>query len=160
VLPGREIWRDRPGTDENAGDRAGQEERLDGRRRLTAGQPVVEVWWTVPAFRAYAAYTAEFRAALDGVLGRCGSRTVAVVCSESVWRCHRRLIADAAMLTRACPVRHLMPDGRLSEHRVAAGRGCAPTGCWYGTVVDACCGGAPRLGTNADRVRRSRNGAR
>jgi hypothetical protein len=31
------------------------------------------------------------------------------------------LIADAAMLTRACPVRHLMPDGRLSEQRVAAG---------------------------------------
>ena len=30
-------------------------------------------------------------------------------------------IADAAMLTRACPVRDVMAAGRLSEHRVAAG---------------------------------------
>jgi uncharacterized protein (DUF488 family) len=31
------------------------EERLGGRRRLPAGEPVVDTWWTVPAFAAYAA---------------------------------------------------------------------------------------------------------
>jgi hypothetical protein len=33
----------------------------------------------------------------------------------------RRLIADVVVLTRAYAVRHIMPDGCLSEHRVAAG---------------------------------------
>jgi hypothetical protein len=37
------------------------------------------------------------------------------------WQYHGRLITEAAMLPRACPVRALMPDGRLSEQRVAAG---------------------------------------
>ena len=81
-------------------------------------------WWTVPAFRAYAAHTrtAEFAAALDDVMARAGSASVALMCAESLWwRCHRRLIADVVVLTRAYAVRHIMPDGCLSEHRVAAG---------------------------------------
>jgi uncharacterized protein (DUF488 family) len=41
----------------------------------------------------------------------------AVMCSESVWwRCHRRLIADFAVLTAHRPVLHLAPDGRLTPH--------------------------------------------
>ncbi|MCW2635523.1 MAG: hypothetical protein JWQ99_1890 [Blastococcus sp.] len=100
------------------------EERLGGRRRLPPGEPVVDGWWTVAQFAAYAAHTrtAEFGAALDDLLGEAASVTVAVMCSESVWwRCHRRLIADVAVLGRAVPVTHLMPDGRLSPHRVSAG---------------------------------------
>jgi len=100
------------------------EERLGGRRRLPAGEPDVDRWWTVPAFRAYAAHTrtAEFGSALAEVIGQCGSRSVAVMCSESVWwRCHRRLIADVAVLARGCVVTHLMPGGHLAEHRVADG---------------------------------------
>ena len=100
------------------------DERLGGRRRLPRGEPVEDGWWTVTQFAAYAAHTRtpEFAAALDEVLDEADTATVAVMCSESVWwRCHRRLIADVAVLGRAVPVMHLMPDGRLSAHRVSAG---------------------------------------
>ena len=51
-----------------------------------------------------------------------GDGTV-VMCSESVWwRCHRRLIADAAVLLHGVPVEHLMHDGRLPPHRPTRGR--------------------------------------
>src|SRR6187200_210050 len=69
------------------------EERLGGRRRLPPGEPVVDAWWTVAQFAAYAAHTRTpgFAAALDQVLGEADRATVAVMCSESVWwRCHRR----------------------------------------------------------------------
>jgi uncharacterized protein (DUF488 family) len=100
------------------------EERLGGRRRLPRGEPVEDGWWTVPQFAAYAAHTRtpEFGAALDEVVAESAHRTVAVMCSESVWwRCHRRLIADVAVLARGVPVAHLMPDGRLSSHRPSDG---------------------------------------
>jgi uncharacterized protein (DUF488 family) len=100
------------------------EERLGGRRRLPAGEPVADAWWTVDQFAAYAAHTRtpEFVAALDEVLGAAGERRVAVLCSEYVWwRCHRRLIADVVVLGRGLPVEHVMPDGRLSPHRPAEG---------------------------------------
>jgi uncharacterized protein (DUF488 family) len=100
------------------------EERLGGRRRLPPGEPVVDDWWTVTQFAAYAAHTRtpEFTAALDGVLAEAADRTVAVMCSESVWwRCHRRLIADVAVLARGVPVTHLMPGGRLTPHRTSEG---------------------------------------
>ena len=87
-------------------------------------QPVADGWWTVAQFAAYAAHTRtpEFAAALDEVLTDAAGRTVAVMCSESVWwRCHRRLIADVAVLGAAWPVAHLMPDGRLTPHRPADG---------------------------------------
>jgi uncharacterized protein (DUF488 family) len=100
------------------------DERLGGRRRLPPEEPVADGWWTVPQFAAYAAHTRtpEFGAALDDLLAEAATATVAVMCSESVWwRCHRRLIADVAVLGRDVPVTHLMPDGRLSPHRVSAG---------------------------------------
>ncbi|HEX5596815.1 MAG TPA: DUF488 domain-containing protein, partial [Micromonosporaceae bacterium] len=100
------------------------EERFGGRRHRRAGEPEEDTWWSVPAFRAYAAYTrsAEFIAALDPLLDEVQRRVVAIMCSESVWwRCHRRLIADVVTLGWGVPVWHLMPDGRLSPHRPAAG---------------------------------------
>jgi uncharacterized protein (DUF488 family) len=100
------------------------EPRLGGRRRLPAGEPVTDAWWTVAQFAAYAAHTRtpEFAAALDAVLVAARERPVAVMCSESVWwRCHRRLIADVVVLGRGLPVDHLMPDGRLSPHQPAPG---------------------------------------
>ena len=46
------------------------------------------------------------------------------MCSESVWwRCHRRLIADVAVLGRGVGVIHLMPDGRLTAAPPLGGRG-------------------------------------
>ena len=100
------------------------DERLGGRRRLAPGDPVADGWWTVAQFAAYAAHTRtpEFTAALDEVLAESTDAAVAVMCSESVWwRCHRRLVADVAVLGRGVPVAHLMPDGRLSPHRTSEG---------------------------------------
>ncbi|MDP5182208.1 DUF488 domain-containing protein [Blastococcus sp. BMG 814] len=100
------------------------EERLGGRRRLPRSEPVADGWWTVAQFAAYAAHTrtAGFAGALDEVLAAAADRTVAVLCSEYVWwRCHRRLIADVAVLGRAVTVGHLMPDGRVTPHRPADG---------------------------------------
>ncbi|MCA0144169.1 DUF488 family protein [Blastococcus sp. LR1] len=96
------------------------EERLGGRRSLPKGTPVVDDWWTVTQFAAYAAYTRtpEFAEGLHEVLREAEGRTVAVMCSESVWwRCHRRIVADVAVLAHRCDVVHLMPDGRLAPHR-------------------------------------------
>jgi uncharacterized protein (DUF488 family) len=100
------------------------DDRLGGRRSIPAGEPVEDGWWTVRQFAAYAVHTrtAEFTAALDDVLAEAAGATVAVMCSESVWwRCHRRLIADVAVLGRGVAVTHLMPDGRLTPHRPSEG---------------------------------------
>ncbi|MFG1651413.1 DUF488 family protein [Micromonospora sp. NPDC049275] len=100
------------------------EPRLGGRRHTPAGEPEPDTWWTVAAFRAYARYTRtpEFEAALAGVLTDACRRTTAVMCSESLWwRCHRRLIADVAVLGHETPVTHLLPGGRLSPHQPAEG---------------------------------------
>jgi uncharacterized protein (DUF488 family) len=105
--------------------------RLGGRRRLPPGEPVEDGWWTVAQFAAYAAHTRtpEFTAGLDEVLAEAATTTVAVMCSESVWwRCHRRLIADVAVLGRGVPVTHLMPDGRLTPHRPSDGAVVSPDG--------------------------------
>ena len=96
------------------------EERLGGRRRVDGESP--DPWWRVEQFRGYAAHTrtTEFAEAIQELLEDNGP--VAVMCSESVWwRCHRRLIADVAVLAYDVPVEHLMHDGRLREHVVADG---------------------------------------
>jgi len=100
------------------------EERLGGRRRVPKDEPDADGWWRVEAFRAYAAYTRtpQFREALAEVVERARNETVAVMCSEFVWwRCHRRLISDAAMLLHDLPVEHVMPDGRRSAHEPSEG---------------------------------------
>ncbi|HEY8321311.1 MAG TPA: DUF488 domain-containing protein [Candidatus Baltobacteraceae bacterium] len=77
-----------------------------------------------PSFRAYADYmeTAAFAEGLDALLTEARATTTAVLCSETLWwRCHRRLIADAAMLLRGETVLHLMHDGKLRPHVPTAG---------------------------------------
>ncbi len=60
---------------------------------------------------------AQFLEALDELLERSADRRIAIMCSESVWwRCHRRLIADAALLLRGVRFDHLFHDGRLRRH--------------------------------------------
>ncbi|MEX0657872.1 MAG: DUF488 domain-containing protein [Egibacteraceae bacterium] len=104
------------------------EERLGGRRRGTPGSAHTGLRNT--SFRAYADHmgTAEFGAAVDGLLATARRRRVAIMCSESLWwRCHRRLIGDYVALLTDVRVRHLLHDGRLVVHqptdvvRVAAG---------------------------------------
>lgn len=77
-----------------------------------------------PSFRAYADYmeTDAFMLALDDVLTQAGQKRVAIMCSETLWwRCHRRLISDAAVLLRGADVQHLMHDGKRRPHLPTAG---------------------------------------
>jgi len=94
------------------------EPRLGGRRRPSPESPHGAL--RVAAFRGYADHmeTPEFRDALDALLTEAAARSTAVMCAESVWwRCHRRLLADAAVLLRRVSVEHLFHDGRLEAHR-------------------------------------------
>lgn len=115
--------------------------RLGGFRRPVPDSP--DTFWQHPAFRAYAGHTrtAEFLAAIDQLLdqladrrsdqrpGSAASARTAVMCSETLWwRCHRRIIADFAVLARHTPVLHLAHDGRLTEHQPAAGARLRPDG--------------------------------
>jgi uncharacterized protein (DUF488 family) len=94
------------------------EPRLGGRRKARADSPHRAL--RVPAFRGYADHmeTDEFATALDELLADADREHTAVMCAESVWwRCHRRLLADAAVLLRGVAVEHLFHDGRRSHHR-------------------------------------------
>ena len=96
------------------------ERDLGGFRKPLPDSP--NAGWRNTSFRGYADHmrTPEFWAALDRVLALPG--TVTVMCSESVWwRCHRRLVADAALVVREVAVGHLMPDGRVSAHQPTGG---------------------------------------
>ncbi len=108
---------------------------LGGRRRPPPDAAGQDPWWQVEAFRGYAAHTrsAEFTSAMAELLADVRARDrAAVMCSESVWwRCHRRLIADVAVLLHRVPVLHLGHDGRLAEHRPSAGARTAPDGLRY-----------------------------
>jgi uncharacterized protein (DUF488 family) len=100
------------------------DERLGGRRTLDRDAPVVDSWWRVRSFQAYAAHarTDEFEAALIELVSSAAGRRTGIMCSENVWwRCHRRLIADVARLVHDLDVQHLMPGGRSVQHEVAEG---------------------------------------
>lgn len=82
-----------------------------------------------PAFRAYADYmeTAEFSVALEDMLSEAAEKRLAILCSESLWwRCHRRLISDAAVLLHHVTVEHLMHDRKLRPHIPTAGARVTP----------------------------------
>jgi uncharacterized protein (DUF488 family) len=77
-----------------------------------------------PAFRGYADHmrTPRFWSALDGLLAEADRRPTAVLCSETLWwRCHRRLLADAAVLVRGVEVLHLDHRGGQEPHRPTDG---------------------------------------
>ena len=98
------------------------EERLGGRRTGLPHSPNGGL--RNAAFRAYADYMASsaFRGALDDLLRAADQVDCAVICAESLWwRCHRRLVADAATLLHGVAVRHLMPDGREQPHTPTPG---------------------------------------
>ena len=82
-------------------------DRLGGRRH--GGSASRHSGLRNTAFRAYADHmdSAEFREALSELLDDARERRVGVMCAETVWwRCHRRLIADAATM-RGVDVVHL-----------------------------------------------------
>lgn len=90
---------------------------LGGYRKPPPGSP--DVVWRNRSFRGYAAHTRTpgFVAAMERLLREATMARTAVMCSEAVWwRCHRRLIADFAVLARGAQVHHLMHDGRWHLH--------------------------------------------
>ena len=106
------------------------DERLGGRRRLPDPDEL-DRWWTVDAFRAYAAHTRtpEFVSAMTELILQARRVRTTVMCSEAVWwRCHRRLVADVATVGHGLDVLHLMPDGKLRPHRPAEGARRRPDG--------------------------------
>jgi len=77
---------------------------LGGRRRTPAGVESPNGWWRVRAFRDYADYMATpgFHAGLATLLEEATASVPCIMCSEAVpWRCHRRLITDAALVAGA-----------------------------------------------------------
>ncbi|WP_399894204.1 DUF488 family protein [Streptomyces sp. BBFR51] len=98
------------------------ERRLGGFRKPAPDSP--DVVWRNASFRGYAGHTRspEFVAAMDELLAQAALERTAVMCGEAVWwRCHRRLIADFAVLARDIPADHLMHDGRLTAHSPTPG---------------------------------------
>ena len=92
---------------------------LGGRRR-GQGDASPNDAWRHPAFRAYADYMLEeaFLSALDMLLTHAAHTLTAVMCSETLWwRCHRRLIADAA-IARGAQVLHIMRPGVAVPHQL------------------------------------------
>ena len=76
------------------------------------------------SFRGYADYmeTERFLSALSGLVESLPQRKTAIMCSETLWwRCHRRLVSDAAVLLYEVAVRHLMATGRTQPHALTQG---------------------------------------
>ncbi len=98
------------------------EPRLGGWRQADPTSPNTAL--RNDSFRGYADYMAQpvFWDALDQVLSETATKRTVVMCSEAVyWRCHRRLIADAAVIGRGAVVWHLDHAGGRSSHRLTDG---------------------------------------
>ena len=94
---------------------------LGGRREPVPDSPNLVL--RERGFRGYADYmaSAPFRAAFDRLLAEAAAAPTAVVCSETLWwRCHRRLIADAAVVLGGAEVVHLV-GGARQPHRLTEG---------------------------------------
>ncbi|MDQ4096482.1 MAG: DUF488 domain-containing protein [Actinomycetota bacterium] len=105
------------------------EPELGGWRRARPDSPHVAL--RNGSFRGYADYmeTPAFWAALDRLLDEASAHRTAAMCSESLWwKCHRRLLSDAAVLARSATVLHLGHDGRLTAHVLTASARLTITG--------------------------------
>jgi len=89
---------------------------LGGRRKPQPDS--VNLGWHNESFRGYADYmqTAAFQHALEPLLSlACQART-AILCAEAVpWRCHRSLIADAAV-SQGWHVHHILTRDKADAH--------------------------------------------
>lgn len=98
------------------------EPRLGGFRRARPDSEHVAL--RHPSFRGYADHmsSSEFVSALHEAASLAREEPTTVMCAEALWwRCHRRLIADAAVLSLGVPVLHLGHDGREAPHRLTEG---------------------------------------
>ena len=96
-------------------------EQLGGRRSRRPDSR--HTAWRNASFQGYADHmdSAEFRDAFLELLGvAAAGPPTAVMCSETVWwRCHRRLLADAALL-QGVEVVHLLAAGNHARHPLHA----------------------------------------
>jgi uncharacterized protein (DUF488 family) len=91
---------------------------LGGRRQPAPDSP--NTAWRVAAFRGYADHmdSEAFAAALDRLLRTAARSPSVILCAEAMpWRCHRRLIADAATVAGA-EVLHVLGPGRADRHEL------------------------------------------
>jgi uncharacterized protein (DUF488 family) len=98
------------------------EGRLGGFRRPDRRSPNVAL--RHGAFRGYADHmrTPAFLEALSRLAAEAAARPTCVMCAEALWwRCHRRLLADAAALLHGARVLHLGHEGRLTPHAPTEG---------------------------------------
>lgn len=82
---------------------------LGGRRPAREDSP--NVGWRNAGFRGYADWMLgdAFRAAFETLMDDAARTPTAVMCAETPWwKCHRRLIADAAVLLAGNAVTHVM----------------------------------------------------
>jgi uncharacterized protein (DUF488 family) len=103
-----------------AGIAYAHEPALGGRRR-GLGDASPNGAWRNEAFRAYADFMLQpqFWQALDDLLRRAAEQPTGIMCAETLWwRCHRRLIADAAV-ARGATVLHILAPGNLREHELS-----------------------------------------
>jgi len=94
--------------------------RLGGRRQPVAGSP--NTAWRNDQFRGYADHmaSADFRAAMADLLRDAAARPTTVMCAEAVpWRCHRQLLADAAV-AGGWRVEHIISESDTRPHELAA----------------------------------------
>lgn len=78
----------------------------------------VNTAWRNQSFRGYADYmeTGEFEEAMARLLQIAREEPAAIMCAEAVpWRCHRSLIADAAVV-RGVTARHITSPARATPH--------------------------------------------
>jgi uncharacterized protein (DUF488 family) len=91
---------------------------LGGRRGRAADvDPMRNAGWQVAAFKNYADYaeSSVFAEALARLLARARHETCAVMCAEAVWwRCHRRIVADYALL-RGAQVKHIFTPTKATR---------------------------------------------
>jgi uncharacterized protein (DUF488 family) len=102
---------------------------LGGFRRPRPDSPNVVL--RHPAFRGYADYmqTPAFLAELRDLMADAQETRTVIMCSESLWwRCHRRMIADAATLLYGADVQHIMHTGQLRPHVLTEGVRVLPEG--------------------------------
>jgi uncharacterized protein (DUF488 family) len=91
-------------------------EALGGRREPIPGSP--NGGWEVGQFQGYADHmaTPDFARGVAELEELARRLPTAVMCAEGPWwRCHRRLLADA-LVVRGWTVRHVSPDGAVSDH--------------------------------------------
>ena len=91
---------------------------LGGRRNTSPAS--VNTGWRNEGFRGYADYmaTPAFAGGLDQLLALAAEAPTAMMCAEAVpWRCHRSLIADAA-LVRGWRVLDIVGDAQPKPHKL------------------------------------------